>query len=87
MEKKINELFDELALMGIELETVKLAQQGLEKAIESSLEGCVTVTPVTLDEVLAISKLILKQIETAGKQLEVTIEKTGEMARQGVSRA
>ncbi len=82
MEKKINELFDELTLTDMELETAKLAQQGLVNAIESGLESRVTVPTVTLEEVLAMSKLILKQIEAAGKQFEVTIKKVDEMARQ-----
>lgn len=66
----------------MELETAKLAQQGLVNAIESGLESRVTVPTVTLEEVLAMSKLILKQIEAAGKQFEVTIKKVDEMARQ-----
>lgn len=82
MEKKIDELFDELTLTDIELETVKLAQQGLVNAIESGLESRVTVPTVTLEEVLAISKLILRQIGITRKQFSVAIQRADEMARQ-----
>ncbi len=82
MEKKMDELFDELTLTDIELETAILAQQGLVNAIESSLESRVTVPTVTLEEVLAISKLILRQIGITRKQFSVTIQRADEMARQ-----
>lgn len=78
----MDELFDELTLTDIELETAILAQQGLVNAIESSLESRVTVPTVTLEEVLAISKLILRQIEITRKQFSVTIQRADEMARQ-----
>lgn len=78
----MDELFDELTLTDIELETAILAQQGLVNAIESSLESRVTVPTVTLEEVLAISKLILRQIGITRKQFSVTIQRADEMARQ-----
>lgn len=72
----MKELYNKLVDVDVELETSQYAQQGLVRNISDICQSM--DSPYLLNEVQAVSELILKQITETRKQLEVVI---GEVER------